>query len=185
MKTFKINIKNISNRWKIAILAIVVLVVVGAIVYSFVSRDTKALQAETNSQSSSETSTVSNVPSLPGFNDLNWAKNLNTSFNNNDFVFIFIEGSDDIANNKAVKEINTASNIIKSQGVNISYISIDKRNPEYDTTVSRLSSLQLPVLFEVNRNGSGLVIPNITETKILQAYLTLVKACAPGSSCCP
>lgn len=187
MKAIKINIKAISGKWKIAILAVVLLLIIGAIVYSVLSRDSNVLKAETNgNRLSNGTDVASNVPFLPEIGDLNWVKNLNDSFNDNDFVFIFVEGNDDGSNKKAENEIDSASVKIQTQGVKVAHISIDKQNPEYSATVSRMSSIQLPMVLEVNRNGNGLIIPgDITETRILQAYLTLAKACTPGSSCCP
>jgi len=189
MKKGKINTKSNSTLWKIVIFALVLLLVVGAILYSIILRDTDTVIAGSSSNKISNGANVgSNVPTSLDISDLNWVKNLNSTIAQYDVVFISVPGNNTDINKKAENEISSASAKIKSQGVNISNISIDEQNPEYSVTVSRMSSIQLPAVFAVNKNGNGLVIfGDITETKLLQAFLTLAKACAPGASsgCCP
>ena len=115
-------------------------------------------------------------------------KNLKVTFSEHDFAFIIIPGNDVDSNRNVEKEIASASAKIQNEGIIVDTISLDKQNPEYSITIDRMVIARLPAVFAIASNGYGMIIVgDITETKLLQAFLTAAKACPPGSSsgCCP
>ena len=113
-------------------------------------------------------------------------KNLNTKFESNDFVIVIFPGNDDLTA-KADQLVKIACEKIRQDGTNIEAMTLSSTDSEFQTTLDRLAIQKLPVVRMIAPTGQGDTIKgDITETKILQAYLSLQKACAPGASgCCP
>ncbi len=119
--------------------------------------------------------------------DYNWIKKANVLFAQNDFIFLVLPG-DNEATQLMSKEIDNAVAKIKADGVNIETLALKSDDPELQSTAQRLSITKFPAVIAFNKVGSGtLVTGDITETRLLQAYLQAAKACPPGSSsgCCP
>jgi len=174
--------------WKKAILALVIIMVIGAVVYSLVIRkaDSAASPPNTGSAPAAANPGSSASPSS-ATGELNWVKNLNTRFLDHDFMFVVLPGSDD-STKKMYQEIDRAVAKIKAEGVSIDILALNSDDPESSITAQRLAITKLPAVIALSRSGSGaLVNGDITETKLLQAFLTAAKACPPGSSsgCCP
>ena len=189
MKKSKLNTTINSKRWKIAIFSIVLLIAAGAIVYSVITLNSGEIAATSNDLKAQDgANTSSNTPSAPDISDLTWVKNLKVTFAEHDFAFIILPGNDVDSNRNVEKEIANASAKIQSDGIIVDTLSLDKQNPEYSITIDRMAITRLPAVFAVNSSGYGMIIVgDITETKLLQAFLTAAKACAPGASsgCCP
>lgn len=174
--------------WKKAIFVLVIIMVIGAIVYSLIIRKTDSIASPPDTGSAP---TVANpnscAPTSNVTGELNWVKNLNTRFLDHDFMFVVLPGSDD-STKKMYQEIDRAVAKINAEGISIDILALNSDDPELSITAQRLAITKLPAVIALSRSGSGaLVNGDITETKLLQAFLTAAKACPPGSSsgCCP
>ena len=174
--------------WKKAVFALGILIVIGAVTYSLVIRkaDSAGIPPTAGAAPTATNASSSNPPSN-GIGELNWVTDLKTRFADYDFMFVVLAGSND-ATKEIYPEIDKAAAKIKADGVRIDTLTLSSDNPELSITAQRLAITKLPAVIAFNRNGSGaLVNGEITETKLLSAFLQAAKACAPGSSsgCCP
>jgi len=175
--------KNIQ-WWKIALLVLGVLMIAAAVTYTLVTRASAATASQ--AANISKTATMANVVTLGGDGELSWVKDLNKKFESNDFVIVLFPGNDDITG-KAEQLVKTASEKIRQDGTNIEAMTLSQTDPEFQTTLDQLAIQKLPAVRIIAPTGQGVTIKgDITETKILQAYLGLQKVCVPGASgCCP
>ncbi|MCX6007108.1 MAG: hypothetical protein NTZ34_07605, partial [Chloroflexi bacterium] len=72
-------------------------------------------------------------------------------------------------------------------GAAVDAMTLSSADPEFQLTIDRLAIQKLPAVLVIAATGQGAIIKgDITETKVLQAYLSLQKTCVPGTSgCCP
>jgi hypothetical protein len=175
--------KNIQ-WWKIALLVLGVMMIAAAVTYTLVLRASAATASEASNFS--KTATTANVATSDGEGELNWVKNLSTKFESSDYIIVIFAGSDDLTA-KADQMVKIASEKIRQDGTNIEAMTLSSTDSEFQTTLDRLAIQKLPAIRIVAPTGQGETIKgDITETKILQAYLSLQKACVPGASgCCP
>ena len=74
---------------------------------------------------------------------------------------------------------------IKVDGIVADVLTLSPQDPEFQVTADRLKISKFPAILLLAATGSGAIINgDITETKLLQTYLTLQKTCVPGSGCC-
>ena len=175
--------KNIQ-LWKIALCVLGVLMIAGAVTYTVVTRTSAGTASP--AANLSQTATMANVATSDGDGEMNWVNNLNTKFESNDFVIVIFPGNEDLTR-KADQFVKTASEKIRQDGTNIEAMTLSSTDSEFQPTLDRLAIQKLPAVLIIAPTGQGETIKgDITETKILQAYLSLQKACAPGASgCCP
>jgi len=96
-----------------------------------------------------------------------------------DAVFIFLGGEDELNIQPVTKEIEAAANKIRAGGVRVCAFTLKKDSPNYAPLVKQFS---IPcVLAMVKGRGASGVSGEITETRLIQAYVTASRA---GSSCC-
>ena len=100
------------------------------------------------------------------------------------FVFVPAKGSD-TADKKTVDAIMSAEQKLKSNGVRIGLYTLQPGSPDHTDLAAQLNSQGMLVMSK--GRGMGSVSGEITETKILQAYVTSSRAggCGPSSSCGP
>jgi uncharacterized protein (UPF0333 family) len=175
--------KNIE-WWKIALCVLGVLMIAAAVTYTLVTRTSAATASQ--AANLSKTARAANFAASGGEGELNWVKNLSTKFESNDFVIVIFPGNDDLTA-KADQLVKIASEKIRQDGTNIEAMTLSSTDSEFQTTLDRLAIQKLPAIRIIAPAGQGETIKgDITETKILQAYLSLQKACVPGASgCCP
>ena len=175
--------KNIQ-WWKIALCVLGVLMIAGAVTYTLVTRTSAATASQATNLS--KTATTANVAGSDGDGELKWVKNLNTKFESNDFVIVIFAGNDDLTA-KADQLVKIACEKIRQDGTNIETMTLSSTDSEFQPSLDRLAIQRLPAILIIAPTGQGETIKgDITETKILQAYLSLQKACVPGASgCCP
>ncbi len=118
---------------------------------------------------------------------INSLKELNNLAANQDAVFIFIPANDnDTISKESLNAIASAEQKIKSSGVKIgSYTLQFSMSKEYASIASQLT---LPSMLVISKGkGMGTVSGEITEEKLLQAYVASSRAggCGPSSSCGP
>lgn len=175
--------KNIQ-RWKIALCVLGVLMIAFAVIYAVVIRG--SVGTASPPANLPKTATPASITTSDSDGELNWVKNLNTKFESNDFVIVIFPGNDDLTT-KVAQLVKIASEKIRQDGTNIEAITLSPTDPELPLTLDRLAIQKLPAVLIIAPTGQGETIKgDITETKILQAYLSLQKACVPGASgCCP
>ena len=163
---------------KIALFALGMVIVVGVVAYSLVTRNSNSAAMSAGNNTSSTTTSI---------NELSWVKNVGAKFADHDFVFVILSGSDD-ATQKIALNVASAVTKIQAQGVRTDTLTLKPNDPELSVTADRLAILKLPAVLALGASGNGVIVTdNITETMLLQAYLTASQACAPGASsgCCP
>ena len=174
-----------SNKWmKIGLCILGVLVIAGAVTYAVLTRQTSASGASSTQPATD--SAVKNTQSAGVIDGLNWVKSVNTKFTDKDFLFVLLPGNDDLTK-KTEQTVSSAVEKIMQDGVSVGVFPLDPKDPELAITAERLSISNLPAVLLFSAAGSGAIITgDITETKLLQAYLTVLKTCVPGNSgCCP
>jgi hypothetical protein len=111
-------------------------------------------------------------------------KNLNSKFATYDFIFVLFPGNDD-ATAKADQAVKTALEQIKQNGGAVDTMTLSSTDPEFQATMDRLAIQPLPSVLVIAATGQGAIVKgDITDRKLLQAYLSLQKTCVPGSGCC-
>lgn len=174
--------------WKIAIFTLGMLMIVFGITYSLITRHSVA------SSNIGGNNTASSLPSSAcatlGINELAWAKDLDAVFVKTDFVFVVLPGSDGNSSQEITLQVDGVTEKIRAQGLNVHSMILSQNDPEFSTTTEMLAISQLPAVLILGRNGNGaIVVGNLDESKLLEAYLVVSQAppCIPGSSsgCCP
>jgi hypothetical protein len=118
--------------------------------------------------------------------ELNWVKNLNTQFETNDFVIVILPGNDALTG-KVDQLVKSACEKIRQDRTNIEVMTLNSTDTEFPVTLDRLAIHKLPAVLIMAPAGKQQIIKSdITESKILEAYLRLQGTCIPGASgCCP
>lgn len=176
---------NTSQWWKIAVCIVGVLMIAGAITYTVMTRNSVSSNAQASNSATSSTA-ASNKPTSDGVGELNWVKNLNSKYANNDFIFIVLPGNEDLTK-RVDQVVSGAIAKIKQDGLAVDVYTLNSQDPEFSVTTDRLAIQKLPAVLLFSATGAGAIVKgDISETKLLQAYLTLVQTCVPGNSgCCP
>jgi hypothetical protein len=173
--------KNKIQWWKIALCALGVLVIAGVVTYTLMTRTSASSTAATTSNPT-PSATAANAPASDPTGAPNWVKSLDSKWETNDIIFVVFPGDADLTvkADQAVK--------LRESGAAVDTITLSSRDPEFRLTLDQLAIQKLPAVLMLKATGQGGVIKgDITETKVLQGYLSLQKACAPGagSGCCP
>ena len=172
--------------WKTAVFAVVMLIVAGMIAYSILAPETDATNIPISEVSAASTtpSLPDNSPATPSSGELTSLYNLDVIFADHDFIFVILPASDSESTTEAARLVAEAEAKIQAQDVRVGIFTLSQDNPEFATTADRWSIFQFPAVLALYKDGSGqLVAYDITETKLLQAYLG---ACGgTSSSCCP
>lgn len=182
-----------NNKAKAAVCLIVLLAVCGIFVYKArsakqaVSVNTETAFAVPAANDVNEQRPAVVVENKKRIGDsLDSIRSLNKVAADQDAVFVFIpaKGSD-TADRKTVDAIMSAEQKLKSNGVSIGLYTLQSGSPEYANIAAQLT---LPGMLVMSKGrGMGTVSSEITETKILQAYVASSRAggCGPSSSCGP
>jgi hypothetical protein len=174
-----------KSKWlKIGICILGVLMIAGAITYTVLTHQTSASSA--SSTPPAATGASNSTQSSAGVEGLNWVKNVNAKFADKDFLFVLLPGTPDMTQ-KTEQTLSSAIEKIVQDGVRVGVFTLEPKDPELNMTAERLSISNLPAVLLFTAQGRGAIITgDITETKLLQAYLTLLQTCVPGNSgCCP
>jgi hypothetical protein len=94
------------------------------------------------------------------------------------FVFIPIKGNETV-NKEITDAIASAEQKLKSSGINIGLYTLQSSSPEYANIAAQLPPPGMLVMSK--GRGMGAVSGEITETKLLQAYVASSRA----GGCCP
>lgn len=169
--------------WKIAACVLGVLMIAGAVTYTLMTR-TSASSASPSINNPTTSKAAVNSPASDGVGELNWVKGLNSKYETNDFIFVVLPGNDDLTE-KADQVVKTASEKMKQNGTAVDTMTLSSTDPEFGATMDRLAIQKLPAVVLFAATGQAAIIKgDITETKLLEAYLALQKTCVPGSGCC-
>jgi len=177
--------KNPMNWWKIGLCALGVVMIGGAIIYSLMIRNGANSGVSANA-AASPAAPANSAQASTGIGGLNWVKDIGQKYVNSDFIFVILPGNAD-----STKTVNqtVAGTIekIKGDGAVADVYTLSSQDPEFQVTADRLKITKFPAVLLFASTGNGAIInDDITETKLLQAYLTVQQACVPGNSgCCP
>ncbi len=180
-----------KKRWKIAVFALGMLMVIGTTAYSLVTRHTSASPVPLNNSGVPQiaSSNCGNALSTLGIGNLLWAQELNTIFTNHDLIFVILPGSDSNSTKTLANRVAEATAKIEAKGARVDIMTLSARDPEFSITTERLAITQLPAVLAISISGNGAILTgDITEGKLLQIYLVVSQpVCAPGGSsgCCP
>lgn len=172
-----------TQWWKIAICVLGILMIAGAVTYTLMTRASASSTVRT-SGSPAPSATAANASASNGAGEMKWVENLNSKWASNDFIVVVFPGNDDLTG-KANQTVNGALEKIRQAGTAVEAMTLSPSDPEFQPTLNRLAIQKLPAVLVLAATGQGAVIKgDITETKLLQAYLSLQKTCVPGSGCC-
>jgi hypothetical protein len=171
--------------WKIAVCALGVLMIVGAVTYALITRAAASSTAPLNSRLVLSTAAI-NTPDSGGVGELNWVTGLSPRYETYDFIFVVFPGNDELTG-KVGQAVKTATEKIGQSGTVVDTMTLSPADPEFQASLDRLAIQKLPAVLLLASTGQGEIVKgDITETKLLQAYLSLQKTCVPGASgCCP
>jgi hypothetical protein len=185
-----------ANRghWKIGVFIACLLVAVGAVVYSVAVRPA-ATAATTPAKTVAQAGTPASVPFVPKTADKatvdpSWVKTMPDRFVGHNLVLIVMTKAGDIDTDQQIEAtVASAIKTIETTGQKVDTLTLKPGDSDYSLTQKYLSITQLPSVAIFNNAGQGATAEGeITDTKILSAYLTITRAaCAPGapSGCCP
>lgn len=176
---------NRMKWWKIGLCALGVLMIAGAIVYSLMIRNNEGSGVSTDA-SATPTAATKAAQTSTGIGELNWVKDISQKFFNSDFIFVILPGSADATKTLDQTVAGTLEKI-RGDGAVADVYTLSPQDPEFQVTADRLKITKFPAILLFASTGNGAIITgDITETKLLQAYLTVQQACIPGNSgCCP
>ena len=176
--------------WKIAGFALGIVLIAVAATYALTTRNSAASNGILGNGKVPQvgSNTGKSAPAAMGIGDLMWVQDLTAKFNDNDFIFVVLPGSDSDLNKTLANRVAEAAAKIEAKGVRVDTMTLSAGNPEFSITKERLALAQLPAVLATSSNGNGAIMTgDITEGKLLQAYLVVSQpVCAPGSSsgCC-
>ena len=176
---------NHMKWWKIGLCALGVLMIAGAIIYSLIIRNGASSGVSANA-ASTPAAAANNSATSTGIGELNWVKDISQKFINSDFIFVILPGSADATKTLDQTVAGTLEKI-RGDGAVADVYTLSAQDPEFQVTSDRLKISKFPAVLLFASTGNGAIITgDITETKLLQAYLTVQQACVPGNSgCCP
>jgi hypothetical protein len=173
--------------WKIAGLALGILLIAGAATYALTTRNSAASSDLLTNGNAPPT--IQSAPATMGVGDLKWAQNVTTIFSDHNFMFVILPGNDSNSNKILTNRISAATVKIEARGTSIETITLTPDDPDFSVTLERLAIGQLPAVLALSITGKGAIMTgDITEGKLLQTYLTVSQpVCVPGGSpgCCP
>lgn len=174
-----------TRWWKIALCVIGLLMIAGAITYTLITRmaDSAAVSSAGNPATAAG---VVNTPASDGVGELTWVTSLSSKYDTNSYIFVVFPGNDELTG-KVDQAVKTAVEKIRQGGTAIDAITLSSLDPEFQASLDRLAIQKLPAVLLLAPTRQGTIIKgDITETKLLQAYLSLQGTCVPGvSGCCP
>jgi len=170
--------------WKIAALALGIILIAAAGTYALTTRNSAA----SSGLPGNVPSIGSNTSNTMGIGDLMWVKNLNAKFTDHNFIFVILPGSDNDSTTTLTNRVAETSAMVEVKGARPDTITLSANDPEFSITTERLAITQLPAVLAISVSGNGaILIGDITVGKLLQTYLVVSQPiCAPGSSssCC-
>lgn len=185
-----------NTKAKAVVCVIVLLAICGIFVYK--AKSTK--QSTQDNAKTTFTSPIANQangqePAVKSVEDkkmvgefIDSLASLNKVAVNQDAVFVFVPAyGNDIVSKETTEAIASAEQKLKSSGLNIGLYTLRFSSPskEYANIAAQLP---LPGMLVMSKGrGAGAVSGEITETKLLQAYVasSRVGGCGPSSGCGP
>ena len=184
-----------GRGWKMVVFILIVIAAGAVLAHSFLRKSNSeavqsqqtfaSVQVESKNEVPSVTdntakqeASAKNVPVLWKV-DLDSLASLNKVAADTDAVFVFLAAEDQQSNQNIISQIEAAAKTINADGIRISAFKLNKTAPDY----AQLAK-QFPVpsvLAMVKGRGMSAVSGQISETKLVQAYVT---ASRPASGCC-
>jgi hypothetical protein len=190
--------------WKIAVFALGIVLIAGAVTYALTTRNSAASSGPLTNGNvpliGSYTSlnvpragsyTSINFPKATGIGDLKLSESLAAKFADHDFIFVTLSDNDIKSTKTLTNLISDATAKIEARGARVETITLSPDDPEFAITMRRLGIGGVPAVLAISVSGNGAIMTgDITEENLLQTYLTVLQppvcapGCAPGSGCC-
>jgi hypothetical protein len=190
--------------WKIAVFALGIVLIAGAVTYALTTRNSAASSGPLTNGNvpliGSYTSlnvpragsyTSINFPKATGIGDLKLSESLAAKFADHDFIFVTLSDNDIKSTKTLTNLISDATAKIEARGARVETITLSPDDPEFSITMRRLGIGGVPAVLAISVSGNGAIMTgDITEENLLQTYLTVLQppvcapGCAPGSGCC-
>ncbi len=174
-----------TRWWKIALCGLGILMIAGVVTYTLLTRSA-AISVILPSDNPAQSSDSVNTPASDGEGELSWVTSLGSRYETDSHIFVVFPGNDELTV-KADQTVKTALEKIRQSGATVDAMTLSPSDPEFQVTLERLAIQKLPAVLLLAPSRRGMVVKgDITETKILEAYLHLQRSCTPGASgCCP
>jgi hypothetical protein len=107
-------------------------------------------------------------------------------------VFVLLPGEDEDMSGNVSRHVDAVAKILSDQGRQVGAFTLEKHRKGYDQLIRQFSVQSLPGVIVVGRGcGSAAVTGEITETKLLQAFVwasmspSSCGSAKTSSACCP
>jgi hypothetical protein len=177
------------TRW---IIGVIVLVVAAALVARAMVKDTGVSVAPgfsalaTTGETPSPALSAANETSMVA-KEIGAISDLNTVAVDKDMVFVFLPGKKDTSGKAPTSQMIGAARTIQSQGLKTGLFTLKTDSLDYEQITAQETAPG--VLAMVKGRGMKTVSGEITETKLIQAFVAASSAggCGPsaGAGCCP
>jgi len=142
---------------------------------------------DNGNKSADQSGKTKNDDSVTKVTDTDWLtikvlSDLNTAAASQDAVFIFIPNSDgDVMVDDSTKAVTAAQASMKSKKINLGLYTLSASSPDYSGIAAQVQ----PPAFLVASKGGGMapVSGEVTETKLLQAFMTTQSSGCGPSGC--
>jgi len=169
------------KKWKTAVFVAVLLLAAGVAAHALLTRPAGGPTLSTSSGSERPTGASSGAGLSP-FEDLGGA------FAEHDFVFVVLPGTDNGSASELARPVAEAAARVRARGVGVGTFVLGRDNAEFAKAVDLFAVEGFPAVLALKKGcGQAVVHGEITETKLLRAYLEACAAspsCGPGP-CCP
>lgn len=160
----------------------VLLVAAGVTAYVLLTRYPG--QANTPAAGTAQTAPAT---SRSAISDLNWVKKIYENPAGCTFTFALLPGEDTAKNATISKHIETLVQQLGKDNKKVSYLVLERTNPEYSDTLNRLLIRETPAVIGLNSTGGIAIIKgNSTPEQLFETYVISTSACCPPSAgnCC-
>lgn len=175
-----------GKAWKSVVFILIVVAAGIVLARSIVKKFDSSAEQNQESFATIQPEAKSGAPTVPSDTTEIWGKpfdslmSLNKVATEIDAALIFLPGEDQDDIESINEQIEAAAKKIRTGGIRISAFKLDKETKDYSMLAGQYS---VPcVIAMIKGGGSSGVSGEITEAKLLQAY---VIASRPSSACCP
>lgn len=177
-----------TSRWKIIAFVLIVGAALAVLAHGLLKKPADAQAAPGSFSSLTEDAGTAKVsPSALCGSPLPSVAALDKVAADREAVFILLPADNTETDRKASREVQAAISTLTSKGKQVAAFTVEKANPDHGRLLQRFSMGALPAVVVAGRGcGSTAVSGEISEDKLLQAFLaaTTPSSCGP-SGCAP
>jgi len=174
-----------TSRWKTLVFLLVMGAAVAMLAHALVKKSGKTTDVDQQSFSAGAPGMETSAETAPALSDLTLDAfaSRNSIADEIETVFILLPGEDGNRVQATSRQVDAAMIKLRSKGKKVATFTLEKSAADYAQLVEQLSITSFPSVVAIGRGcGSRVVSGEITETKLLQAF---VATSTPSSSCGP